>query len=81
MSGQTSTRTEQTSTRSGQTRTPGPAGPWPAGGVLGTYTNGKPCIKRAASGKGAYIHFAWQPGISFMSAGNTHVGSLSLDFA
>ena len=52
--------------------TPGTTGPWPEGGVLGRYTNGTPCIRTTASGKGAYIHFAWQPGISFMGAGNAH---------
>ena len=37
--------------------------------VLGTYDNGKPAIKTTASGKGAYVHFAWLPGISFSYGG------------
>ena len=47
------------------------APPWPPGGVLGTFSNGKPAIKTTASGTGAYIHFAWLPGISFSCGGGT----------
>jgi hypothetical protein len=41
--------------------------------VLGTYENGKPAIQSTVSGKGAYIHFAWLPGISFSCGGGTYV--------
>ena len=40
--------------------------------VLGTYENGKPAIETTVSGKGAYIHFAWLPGISFSCGGGTY---------
>ena len=48
-----------------QAPTPMPPGPTAAPEVLGTYEDGKPAIKTAASGKGTYIHFAWLPGISY----------------
>ena len=49
----------------------------PPGGVLGTFSNGKPAIKQTVSGKGAYIHFAWLPGISFSCGGGTYQPSQS----
>ena len=56
-----------------------PAPPPPPGGVLGTFlggpSNGNPAIKTTVSGKGAYVHFAWLPGISY-SCGAYLIGKL-----